>query len=39
VEEVAWRMGYIDNKQVRKLAENLGKSDYGQYLLNILDGR
>jgi len=39
VEEVAWRMGYIDDKQVRKLAENLGKSDYGQYLLNILDGR
>lgn len=39
VEEVAWRMGYIDDKQVRKLAENLGKSDYGQYLLNIIDGR
>ena len=39
VEEVAWRMGYIEDKQVRKLAESIGKSDYGQYLLNILDGR
>lgn len=36
VEEVAYRMGYIDAKQVRKLAEPLINNGYGQYLLQIL---
>lgn len=35
-EEIAWRMGYIDNSQLKKLAERLGKSAYGQYLVNLL---
>lgn len=34
-EEVAWRMGYIDEQQVLKLAKTLGKSAYGQYLLKL----
>ncbi len=37
IEEVAYRMGYIDANQVRKLAEPLCKNGYGQYLLQILN--
>jgi glucose-1-phosphate thymidylyltransferase len=36
-EEVAWRMGFIDNDQLRRLGELLGKSGYGAYLLDLLD--
>jgi len=35
IEEVAYRMGYIDKTQLTKLAEPLVKSGYGQYLMNI----
>ncbi len=35
-EEVAWRMGYISDQEFRKLAENLTKSSYGEYLLKLL---
>jgi glucose-1-phosphate thymidylyltransferase len=38
-EEIAWRMGYIDDAQLRKLAEPLIKSGYGGYLLQILGER
>jgi glucose-1-phosphate thymidylyltransferase len=36
IEEIAYRMGYIDADQLYKLAEPLIKSGYGQYLLEIL---
>lgn len=36
-EETAYRMGYIDAEQVRRLAEPLAKTNYGQYLLRILN--
>lgn len=36
IEEVAYRMGYIDAERLRQLAEPLMKSGYGQYLLNLL---
>jgi glucose-1-phosphate thymidylyltransferase len=36
VEEVAWRMGYIDAARLRELAEPLLKSGYGAYLLQLL---
>ncbi|MEX0934632.1 MAG: glucose-1-phosphate thymidylyltransferase, partial [Candidatus Saccharimonadales bacterium] len=36
-EEVAWREGYISNKQLEEIAEPLKKSGYGQYLLDLLD--
>ncbi len=37
VEEVAWRMGFIDQNQLEQLATELLKSGYGQYLLDIID--
>ncbi|WP_134766806.1 glucose-1-phosphate thymidylyltransferase RfbA [Nocardioides sp. 1609] len=36
-EEVAWRMGLIDDTQLAALAEGLVKSGYGAYLLDLLD--
>ena len=36
LEEIAYRMGYIDAQQVKKLARPLQKNNYGQYLLNII---
>ncbi len=36
IEEVAWRMGYIDSVQLRRVAAPLMKSGYGQYLLDLL---
>lgn len=36
-EEIAWRMGMISDNQLRKLAENLIKSGYGEYLLGLLN--
>ena len=36
VEEVAWRMGFIDAARLKELATPLQKSGYGEYLLRIL---
>jgi glucose-1-phosphate thymidylyltransferase len=36
IEEVAYRMGYIDAGQLETIAKPLVKSGYGQYLLNLL---
>lgn len=35
IEETAFRMGYIDEKQLEKIAAPLVKSGYGKYLLNL----
>lgn len=35
-EEIAWRMNFIDSDALRKLAEPLAKSGYGDYLLGLL---
>ena len=37
VEEVAYRMGYIDADQLRALADPIVKNGYGQYLQHILE--
>jgi len=37
IEEVAFRMGYIDTNQVQSLAEPLCKNGYGEYLLKIIE--
>lgn len=36
-EEIAWRMGFISNEQLVKLANPLQNSGYGKYLLNLLE--
>jgi len=38
-EEIAWRMGFIDDDALGKLANALGKSSYGAYLKDILSDR
>ncbi len=38
-EEIAWRTGWIDDRQLATLAEPLLKSGYGTYLLRLLDQR
>lgn len=34
-EEIAWRKGWIDDAQLARLARDLGKSSYGQYLARL----
>ncbi|APS41769.1 Glucose-1-phosphate thymidylyltransferase [Weissella jogaejeotgali] len=36
LEEISYRMGYIDVEQLEALAQSLKKNDYGQYLLRIV---
>ncbi len=36
-EEIAWRMRYIDSAQLRRLADALLKSGYGEYLHDLLE--
>ena len=38
IEEIAYRMGYIDAEQVLRLAHPLEKNSYGQYLVEIING-
>ena len=35
-EEIAWRMGHIDDEGLRRIAEPLLKSGYGEYLMRLL---
>jgi glucose-1-phosphate thymidylyltransferase len=36
-EEIAYRQSFIDAKQLENLAQSLGKSGYGKYLLQLLE--
>lgn len=36
LEEIAWRRGFIDDRQLMKLGEELKMTDYGQYLLSLI---
>jgi glucose-1-phosphate thymidylyltransferase len=36
IEEIAYRMGYINHEQLMKLAGPLVKSGYGKYLVNLM---
>ncbi len=36
LEEIAYRMNYIDADQVRKLAQEFKNNNYGEYLLNLV---
>jgi len=37
-EEICWRKGFIDDAQLKSLGEALKKTDYGSYLLSLLEG-
>lgn len=39
IEEVAYRMKYIDKDQLKKLAQPLLKSGYGEYLLRVIQNK
>ena len=36
IEEIAYRMGYIDGEQTHRLADQLKKTGYGEYLLRVI---
>ncbi len=36
IEEIAWRRGFIDDVQLKKLGEELKTTDYGKYLLSLV---
>lgn len=38
IEEIAYRLGYISREQVRRLAADMLKNDYGGYLIEMVDG-
>lgn len=37
LEEIAWRRGFIGDEQLRAIGRELSMTDYGQYLLSLLD--
>ena len=37
IEEIAWRRGFINDDQFKKLGEELSKTEYGQYLLSLVN--
>jgi glucose-1-phosphate thymidylyltransferase len=39
LEEIAWRQGWIDAKQLEQLAHPMKKNAYGRYLLEVLRDR
>ena len=39
IEEIAFRMGYIDKDQLRSLGKNMKNNQYGQYLIKIADSK
>jgi len=38
IEEIAFRQGFIDSSQLRRLGQRCGKSEYGAYLIKVADG-
>ena len=36
IEEIAFRLGYIDAEQIKRMAKDMLKNEYGQYLMEIL---
>jgi len=37
IEEIAFRLGYISRKDVKRLAKDMTKNDYGRYLMTIIN--
>ena len=38
-EEIAWRLGYIDDAQLLEVAGRLNQNEYGRYLENLVTER
>lgn len=38
IEEISWKNGFINNKQLKKEAKKLSCTDYGKYIFSILEG-
>jgi glucose-1-phosphate thymidylyltransferase len=36
-EEIAWRLGFIDDEQLLRLLREMGESSYGRYLRGLLE--
>ena len=39
IEEIAWRRGFINDEQLLQIGEKLKMTDYGQYILSLLEHR
>ena len=39
IEEIAYLIGWIDEKQLLELAKPLEKMEYGEYLRELVDGK
>lgn len=39
IEEIAWRQGLINDDQLRKIGEELKQTEYGKYILSLLEER
>jgi glucose-1-phosphate thymidylyltransferase len=39
LEEIAWLQGFITDDQVREQGIKMGKTGYGKYLLDLVDGK
>lgn len=39
IEEIAYKRGFINNEQLRKVAGELSKTPYGAYLMDIAEGK
>lgn len=37
IEEIAWRRGFINDKQLKEIGEELKMTDYGKYILSLLE--
>ncbi|MBC8015474.1 MAG: glucose-1-phosphate thymidylyltransferase RfbA [Sporomusaceae bacterium] len=37
IEEIAWRRGFITNEQLKAVGESLKMTDYGQYILSLVE--
>jgi len=38
IEEISYRLGYINREQLLNFGKEMNSNDYGQYLINIIDG-
>lgn len=39
IEEIAWRKGFINDEKLRKIGEELKNTEYGKYILSLLEGK